>query len=56
MVLLNTMGKLFETMIRERMQFLTISNDFIYSYQLSSLKYKSTTDASIALTYLIWSG
>lgn len=29
-VLLNTMGKLFKKMIGKRMQFLTISNDFIH--------------------------
>ena len=52
-VLLNTIGKLFEKMIGERLQFLLISNNFIYSYQLSSLKYKSTTDAGIALTYAL---
>ena len=37
------------------MQFLTISNDFIYPYQLGGLKHRSTTDANIALTHLIWS-
>ena len=30
-ILLNTMGKLFKKMIRERLQFLMISNKFIYS-------------------------
>ena len=37
------------------MQFLTISNDFIHPYQLGGLKHRSTTDANIALTHLIWS-
>ena len=49
------MGKLFEKIIREKMQFLTISNDFIHPYQLGGLKHRSTTDANIALTHLIWS-
>jgi len=52
-VLLNTTGKHFENMIRERLQFLLISNNFIYSCQLGSLKYKSTTNAGVALTHFI---
>ena len=55
-VLLNTMGKLFKKMIRERMQFLTISNDFIHPCQLDGLKHRSTMDAGITLTHLIQSG
>ena len=55
-VLLNTMGKLFKKMIGKRMQFLTISNDFIHLCQLGSLKYRSTMNAGVALTYLIQSG
>ena len=55
-VLLNTIGKLFKKIIRERMQFLMISNDFIYSYQLNNLKYRSTMNAGIALIYFIQSG
>ena len=55
-VLLNTMGKLFKKIIEERLQFLMISNNFIYLYQLGSLKHRSTMDASVALTYFIWSG
>ena len=55
-ILLNTTGKLFKKMIGERLQFLTISNKFIYPCQLGSLKYRSTTDAGIALTYFIQSG
>ena len=31
-VLLNTTGKLFKKMIEERLQFLLISNNFVYSY------------------------
>ena len=33
-VLLSTLGKLFEKMIEERLQFHSISNNFIYSCQL----------------------
>jgi len=55
-ILLNTMGKLFKKMIRKRLQFLMISNKFIYSGQLGSLKHKATMDASITLTHFIWSG
>jgi len=55
-VLLNTIGKLFEKMIGEQLQFHTISNNFIHQSQLGGLKQKSTTDASIVLTYTIHSG
>lgn len=53
-VLLNMASKLFEKMIRERLQFLSISNNFIYSYQLDRLKYRSTIDAGVTLTYFIY--
>ena len=52
-VLLNTVGKLIEKVIRERLQFSMASNNFIYSSQLSSLKFKSTIDVDIALTHII---
>jgi len=49
-VLLNTLGKFFEKMIGERLQFHSISNNFVHQYQLGGLKYRSTTDADVALT------
>ena len=52
-ILLNMIGKPFEKMIGEYLQFYMISNNFIYSCQLSSLKQRSTTDIGIALTYFI---
>ena len=52
-VLLNTIGKLFEKMIGERLQFLLISNNFVHLCQLDELKHRSTTNAGIALTHLI---
>jgi len=55
-VLLNTMGKLIEKVIGERLQFHTVSNNFIHPSQLGSLKFKSTTDAGIALTHAIQTG
>ena len=57
-VLLNITEKLFKKMIRKRLQlqFLTISNNFIYSCQLDSLKHKSIINAGVALTYFIWLG
>jgi len=55
-VLLNMVGKLFEKMIGEWLQFHTISNNFIYQSQLCGLKQRSTTDASVALTHTIHSG
>ena len=55
-VLLNTLGKLIEKVIAERIQFTATSNDFIHSSQLGRLKFKSTMDASIALTHIVRSG
>ena len=54
-VLLNTLGKLIEKVIGDRLQFHTISNNFIHQSQLGGLKFKSTMDAGIALTYIIYS-
>ena len=55
-VLLNTLGKLIEKVIAERIQFTVTSNNFIHSSQLDRLKFKSTTDAGIALTHIVRSG
>ena len=55
-VLLNTLGKLIEKVIGERLQFQVILNNFIHQSQLGGLKFKSTTDAGIALTYFIRTG
>ena len=55
-VLLNTIGKLIEKVIAERLQFHVVKNDFIYPSQLGGLKFKSTTDAEIMLTHVIRSG
>jgi len=44
---------LFEKVIGERMQFTTISNNFIYPYQLSGLKQRATSDAEVTLTHFI---
>ena len=40
-------------MIGERLQFFLISNNFIHSCQLGSLKHRSTSDTDVALTYFI---
>ena len=55
-VLLNTLGKLIEKVIAERIQFIIASNDFIHPSQLGGLKFKSTVDAGIALTHIVRSG
>jgi len=55
-MLLNTLGKLIEKTIAERLQFLVVRNDFIHLSQLGSLKFKSTTDAGVALTHIVRSG
>jgi len=55
-VLLNTLGKLIERVIAERLQFTVASNDFIHLSQLGGLKFKSTTNAGVALTHIVCSG
>jgi len=55
-VLLNTLGKLFEKMIGERLQFHSISNNFVHQCQLGRLQHRSTIDVEITLTYFIRSG
>ena len=52
-ILLNTLGKLIEKVIAERLQFHVVRNNFIHPSQLSSLKFKSTTDAGITLMHII---
>ena len=54
--LLNTLGKLIEKVIAERLQFTVVSNNFIHLSQLGGLKFKFTTDAGIVLTHIIRSG
>ena len=55
-VLLNTLGKLIKKVIAKRIQFMVMSNNFIHPSQLGGLKFKSTSDARIALTHIIRSG
>jgi len=55
-ILLNTVGKLIEKVIAERLQFNMTSNNFIHPSQLSSLKFKSTIDVGVALTHIIRAG
>ena len=55
-ILFNTVGKLIEKVIRERLQFNMTSNNFIHPSQLSSLKFKSTIDVGVALTHIIRAG
>jgi len=55
-VLLNTLGKLIEKAIAERLQFTVAANDFIYPCQLGGLKFKSTANASIVLSHIVRSG
>ena len=61
-VLLNTLGKLIEKVIAERLQFIVASdewrasNNFVHLSQLGGLKSKSTTDAGVVLTHIVRSG
>jgi len=55
-VLLNTLGKLIEKVIANRLQFHVIKNDFIHPSQLGGLKFKLTSDAGVVLTHAIHSG
>ena len=52
-VLLNMLGKLIEKVIAERIQFTVTKNNFIYPCQLGRLKFKSTTDAEVALMHIM---
>ena len=52
-LLLNTLGKLIKKVIMERLQFLIVKNDFIHPSQLSSLKFKFTTDVDVVLTHIV---
>ena len=54
-ILLNTIGKLIKKVIGERLQFNTVSNNFIHLSQLGSLKFKSMIDAGVTLTHAIQS-
>ena len=53
---MNTLGKLIEKVIAERLQFTVVNNNFIHLSQLGGLKFKSTMDASVTLTHIICSG
>ena len=52
-VLLNTLGKLIEKAIAERLQFIVANNNFIHLSQLGGLKFKSTIDTGVPLTHII---
>ena len=52
-ILLNTLGKLIEKVIGERLQFHVVNNDFIHSSQLGGLKFKSTIGVGVTLTHII---
>jgi len=52
-ILLNTLSKLIEKAIAERIQFIVASNDFLHLSQLGGLKFKSTSDTGIALMHII---
>jgi len=55
-VLLNTLCKLIEKVVANRLQFTVASNNFIHLSQLGGLKFKSTLDAGITLTHIVQSG
>jgi len=52
-VLLNTLGKLIEKVIGERLQYHVVNNNFIHPSQLGRLKFKLTIDTGVTLTYII---
>jgi len=52
-ILLNTLGKLIEKVIGERLQFHIVNNNFIYPSQLGGLKFKLTINAGVTLTHII---
>ena len=55
-VLLNTVGKLIEKTISNRLQFHMTANGFLDPNQLGGIRQRSTIDAGMYLTYLIRAG
>jgi len=55
-ILFNTVGKLIEKVISNCLQFQVASNDLFHPGQLGGLKFKSTMDVRVTLTYIIRSG
>jgi hypothetical protein len=55
-ILLNTIGKLFEKMLAQHMQYNTVWLGIFHSNQLGGIKQQSTEDAGIFLTHLIHAG
>ena len=55
-ILLNTIGKLIEKAISNRLQFHLSANGFLDSHQFRGIQQQSTTDAGIYLTHLIRAG
>ena len=55
-VLLNISGKLIEKVISKRLQFHSISTNFVHPNQLEDLKQHLMIDADVFLTHLICSG
>jgi hypothetical protein len=55
-VILNTLGKLFEKMLAQHMQYDTMHLGIFYSNQLGGIKQCSTKDAGVYLTHLIHAG
>ena len=55
-VFLNTLRKLIKKVIGNRLQFHSISNNFIHLSQLGGLKQKLILDGGIALTHFIYLG
>jgi len=55
-VLLNTLDKLIEKVIGNRLQFQLILNNFIHLSQLGSLKQRSIADVGVTLIYFIYLG
>jgi len=50
------LGKLIEKVISDKLQLHMVSNNFIHHCQLGGLKFKSMTDAGVALTHFIRTG
>ena len=52
-ILLNTLDKLIEKVIAERIQFTVAENNFIHPCQLGGLKFKSTIDIGVMLIHIV---
>jgi retron-type reverse transcriptase len=55
-VLLNTLGKLLEKMLAHHLQFDGVTHNVFHPNQFGGIAQRSTEDAGVYLTHLVWAG